>query len=112
MLQDVKLEFPILVYQDGDEWVAQSLLTSTTAVNKDHTKALAEVSHLMDVEIDEAFADAKGDLQKALQMIVCSAPAELWNQFFLHARPLVSPSPRVNAPHVSFSPREVAAIAR
>lgn len=81
-------EFPILVYRDAAVWVAQCLLTATTAVNAEPEAATREVSRLLVVALEDALDAAKGDLNEALRSITCPATPELWRSFFFEARPL------------------------
>lgn len=110
----VQFEFPILVYRDEDVWVAQSLMTCTTAVNVDHQAALEELYRLLDLELDTALEEAQNNVDAALRMITCPAPEQLWARFFLGARALPSPPPskaRAKAGRaVTLSPREAATL--
>lgn len=111
------MEFPILVYRDGDDWVAQSILTCTTAVSRDHKTALEEVCQLLSTELATAFEDADGDAHAALRSITCPASDEVLRMYYSCARQVELPegclmttakTRRRHLPDVSFTPREVA----
>lgn len=110
----LSVEFPILVYPDGDDWVAQSIWTCTTAVSKTDLAALEEVCRLLSAELEAALEDAKGNLDDALRSITCPAPEHILRLYYSKGGAIDPPSsvqPRLNtpsAPEVRFTPREVA----
>lgn len=126
------VELPVLVYWDEADkvWVAQSLLTSTTAVNVNEGTALSEVCSLVRSEILAALEMAKGNVPEALKLIVCPAPADLLRVYFTGAKesdPVIECEPikfdatataaekrrsRLHAlPPLRFAPREAIALA-
>jgi hypothetical protein len=102
------VEFPILVYADGADWVAQCLLTSITAVSRDPRKALAEAGRLVRAGLSDGLRATGGDLDAALQQLSCPAPPDLWRRFFEGVRDLPSPRPPVLAPRAKARPRSAA----
>ncbi len=93
-MPDVTIKFPILVYREEASWVAQCLVTCTTAVAADAHRAYIEVCRLLQVTLDEAYRDAKGDLQKAIDAMLCQAEPELITAFFTKAKPMAGEAPR------------------
>ena len=110
----LSVEFPILVYQDGDDWVAQSIWTCTTAVNKTDLAALEEVCRMLFAELEAALEDAKGELDEALRSITCPAPEHILRLYYSKSGAIDPPSSVLQrsraptAPEVRFTPREVA----
>jgi hypothetical protein len=108
------VEFPILVYRDGDDWVAQSIWTCTTAVAKSDLAALEEACRLLSAELEAALEDAKGNVDEALRSITCPAPEHILRLYYSKGGPIDPPRsvrPRLSAPtapEVPFTPREVA----
>ncbi len=119
MPDEVILEFPILVYKDEDQWVAQSILTCTTAVAADHFEALREVCRLVVIELTEAIKDSEGDVEKAMDLITCPAPEDIVRLYYTRAKLLALPNAeelgeplrrhRKGTPRYIFSPREAIA---
>lgn len=99
------VEFPILVYADGGDWVAQCLLTSITAVSRDPRKALAETCRLLRAGLIDGLDATKGDLDATLQQLSCPAPSELWRRFFEGVRDLPAPRAPVLPPRSKARPR-------
>jgi hypothetical protein len=111
--QKVIVEFPILVYRDGDDWVAQSIWTCTIAVAKSDLAALEEACRLLSAELEAALEDAKGDVDEALRSITCPAPEHILRLYYSKGGAIDPPSsvPRSGAPtapEIRFTPREVA----
>ena len=92
----VKVEFPILVFRDGDDWVAQSIWTCTTAVSRDHRSALVEVCSLLSAELDAALEDTKGNMEEALRAITCLAPEDVLRKYYSCAS-RIDPPPSIRA---------------
>lgn len=122
----VNIEFPVLVYRDrkdGRAWVAQSLMTCTTAVSSTPQGAAEELCGLLQAEVEEAFRLSKGDVAKALATISFPAPQEAFIAYYTRGvvmqceSPKARPKPRLlrdgaaPLPPVTFAPRQAAAYA-
>lgn len=93
-MPEVNIEFPILVYRDGaSSWVAQCLVTCTTAVEDTPHKAYREACRLLQVMLDEAYADSHGNLRAALDMMLCPAEPEKLTAYFTKAREMPDEAP-------------------
>lgn len=114
----VRLEFPVLIYRDDNGWVAQSILTCTTAVHEDQDVALSEVCRLLQAELEEAMRLCKGDVGRAIEIISCPAPDNILRMYFTQAEEIDPPAncPTVHLKRsgsrtllpITFTPREVA----
>ena len=101
------IEFPVLVYKDGDGYAAECLLTGTLAHSPDELAAVAEVVHLLRVLVEEAMGDAGGDSVAAMRMMASPAPSEMWAQWACAADLGRNPVPAPTGERFFAIPKEV-----
>ena len=109
-----QLEFPVLVYREDGDYVAESLLTSTVAVSDNIQDALREVAQLVLAELEAAEEYSQGDWGLFSKTLYCPTPNDkLWEYYSRATRVQFTPAANGagSGSKAHIVPKEVAALA-
>lgn len=74
------IELPILLYEEDGAWVAVSVATCTTSVEKSQEKAYRELVRLLEVEIAEVFK-VTSEPKEFLDVLICPFDQKLFKRW-------------------------------